>query len=1016
MPVILGTSKQYSGFSPQSIPGLSLWLDGADSTTITGTTNVTAWKDKSSNGYTFSGSGAAATNPGLNFNGSAYLTNGSITAISAPYTVLAVGSSTSQPNTFQRMISGGVKTGDPYDAILAVGTSNTTPFVWFGYSGNWLANPYLTGSSYSGTNVLLTGGTVTSGTSPTLVGYVNGSQLSSVTGAAYQATSITGINIGGGYSSATAGLQPWYGNINEVLIYNGVLTTSQRQQVEGYLAQKWGLGTSFVGGVTKPTQIPGCVVWLDAADSSTITSSSSLVSQWVDKASGLPLLQATSSAQPVLTTLAALNNLPVLNLYSGSTLRNMRSTATTTFTGPQTAFMVFYLTNGGNLLTEIGAYPAQYRYLYTGNSTLSEYAPATGPHRTFQQGTNASVIYTAGTAYVTMILDSNATANISDAALRLNGVNSSTLNFYSSQSAVIGGMTDNFAVIGYGTAASYLGEIIYYNRALSSTEYQAVEGYLATKWGLRGSLPSTHPYYTGSAAHPFALYAPVTRPFQPSDIAGCQLWLDGADASTVTVSASSVTQWKDKSTNGLVLLAGQTGSQTGTTYTNNRVGVHGTYLMTTGIANPLDLTNYTSFIVSVPNGTPNHSPGVSASPLASGTTNSSAGSYQGFGTYYEGNSSSSEYRVYGYYQSAYTYNVSAYIDLTKLSIITDTQTSAGVNSVYYNSTFVANASLGGPRSSGVTAFAVGTSTTGGTSPVSGSEYSRSATDFAEIIVYNSVLSNSQIQQVEGYLAAKWGLNASLPTTQPFYKFPPLSTSLLAPTQISGCALWLDAADSSTITFSSGINVSQWSDKSGNGINATVLNGTPTYTQSLGMTFNGSSALQVPYTASPTIESLFVVIKFNSVAAQGDIFSGTATGQREYIMYSPYSPGTIYLGRYGTAPSGSVNGGTVTTSTNYMLGYVFNGTANTISFYQQGNTITSGTPQFTYSAGGTISAIGSYNGNGYLRGQIYELLIYNVALTTSQRQAVEGYLAQKWGLTSSLPSTHPYVKIPPAMPQ
>ena len=227
-----------------------------------------------------------------------------------------------------------------------------------------------------------------------------------------------------------------------------------------------------------------------------------------------------------------------------------------------------------------------------------------------------------------------------------------------------------------------------------------------------------------------------------------------------------------------------------------------------------------------------------------------------------------------------------------------------------------------------------------------------------------------------------------------------------PTSITGCQVWLDGADSSTVSFSSGSNVSTWNDKSGNGRNATVYAGTPTYTSALGMTFNGSSSLQITYTASPTIESMLVIIKFNSVSGQGDILSGTASGQREYLMYVPYSPGTIYLGRHSTGPSGLINGGTVTTGSNYLLEYVFNGTGNTISFFQSGNTITSGTPQFTYSAGGTISVIGSYNGGGYLQGQIYEMVIYSTALNTTERQQVEGYLAQKWGLTSSLPSSHP----------
>jgi len=255
-------------------------------------------------------------------------------------------------------------------------------------------------------------------------------------------------------------------------------------------------------------------------------------------------------------------------------------------------------------------------------------------------------------------------------------------------------------------------------------------------------------------------------------------------------------------------------------------------------------------------------------------------------------------------------------------------------------------------------------------------------------------------------SAQRTLSISAPTPYPYLTYAQSSPEF-DPRLIPGCQLWLDGGDTSTVSFSSGSNVSTWTDKSGNGLNATVYAGTPTYTVASGITLNGSSSLQVSYPASPTLESLFVIIRFNSVSAQGDIFSGTASGQREYLMYSPYSPGTIYLGRHSSGPSGSINGGTVTTGTTYMLEYVFNGTGNTISFYQSGIVSSSGAPQFTYSAGGSISLIGSYNGGGYLQGQIYEMIVYNVAVTATQRQQIEGYLAKKWNLTATLSTQNIY---------
>ena len=52
-----------------------------------------------------------------------------------------------------------------------------------------------------------------------------------------------------------------------------------------------------------------------------------------------------------------------------------------------------------------------------------------------------------------------------------------------------------------GTVASYgyrgqVGEIVAYNRFLSTTETTEVEGYLACKWGLQSRLAAGHPYRT----------------------------------------------------------------------------------------------------------------------------------------------------------------------------------------------------------------------------------------------------------------------------------------------------------------------------------------------------------------------------------------------------------------------------------------------------------------------------------------------------------------------------------------
>lgn len=78
-----------------------------------------------------------------------------------------------------------------------------------------------------------------------------------------------------------------------------------------------------------------------------------------------------------------------------------------------------------------------------------------------------------------------------------------------------------------------------------------------------------------------------------------------------------------------------------------------------------------------------------------------------------------------------------------------------------------------------------------------------------------------------------------------------------PTAFSGCTLWLDAADSSSISTTSG-NVTQWRDKSGNANHTTAGTGQPTYTSPF-VVFGGSAQLILPLVFS-TDWSIFVVAK------------------------------------------------------------------------------------------------------------------------------------------------------------
>jgi hypothetical protein len=88
----------------------------------------------------------------------------------------------------------------------------------------------------------------------------------------------------------------------------------------------------------------------------------------------------------------------------------------------------------------------------------------------------------------------NSTTSASNFAT-ING-NQMTLTLSSAASSF---NTNNITYIlntsGYNTGADIF-EILFFARALTSTERQQVEGYLAWKWGLQASLPATHPFAT----------------------------------------------------------------------------------------------------------------------------------------------------------------------------------------------------------------------------------------------------------------------------------------------------------------------------------------------------------------------------------------------------------------------------------------------------------------------------------------------------------------------------------------
>ena len=108
---------------------------------------------------------------------------------------------------------------------------------------------------------------------------------------------------------------------------------------------------------------------------------------------------------------------------------------------------------------------------------------------------------------------------------------------------------------------------------------------------------------------------------------------------------------------------------------------------------------------------------------------------------------------------------------------------------------------------------------------------------------------------------------------------------------------------------------------------------------------------------------------------------------------------------------SMPAGTYTSGTTVITTGQVNGLTTSIS--QNGGTIYSNTTTTAFTAGATTYLGTDYsNASYYYIGYEMEVIFYNSLLTLSQRRQVEGYLAWKWGLQSSLPTTHPFKKFSP----
>ena len=244
-----------------------------------------------------------------------------------------------------------------------------------------------------------------------------------------------------------------------------------------------------------------------------------------------------------------------------------------------------------------------------------------------------------------------------------------------------------------------------------------------------------------------------------------------------------------------------------------------------------------------------------------------------------------------------------------------------------------------------------------------------------------------------------------------YKIPgpsPVQPALISsPLSVGGCGIWLDSADTSaaSMTFSSGQNLSVWKDKSGNANNFSALQGVPTVITDgtysvVNFASTGSSATQ------PILKSANQ-ITWNSSSAFFVVCKVTTENFAYVVAFPDITDGDFSI----RLSSGILTGtqGALGNNDDLTNSYYVNGNFNpnyTSSAYLNIYAIIDTVAPIIVKGATSYVTLSSLFENRIFIGNIGEFIYYPAGVSTAQRQDIEAYLANKWGLTGSLPADFP----------
>jgi hypothetical protein len=432
----------------------------------------------------------------------------------------------------------------------------------------------------------------------------------------------------------------------------------------------------------------------------------------------------------------------------------------------------------------------------------------------------------------------------------------------------------------------------------------------------------------------------ATGGFLPSDITGLQTWYDSSDVASFTFSSGSVvSQWRDKSVNARHFAQGTVAAQPSRTGVINSLPT----VLFDAINDYLDTGSFTV-----------------AQPLTVFFVSQLFGGYPvNFGFSSIGGDLQLNFQSLNRAFYAGEYTVQTGIDNDVQPHLWSFVLNGASSQSYYDGT-LSNTSNPGPAGT-TTGFRIA---------------ERNLSNFpqahvAEIVVYNSVLSTTDRQNVENYLKAKW--------------------MAFTPSSITGLQGWWDSSDAAMFAYSSGTVVSQWRDKSVNARHfsqGTVASQPNRNGVQNGLATVGFDAVNDYLdTASFSRAQPYTVLLAVNLQANCAILSSVSTNALQI-----YRGGEPNIHAY-TGSDISYSSTAADLQPN-VWSVVINGASSAI--YRNGVLMVAGDLGSTGITTGLRMAERNLNASSYFYSAQFEIVLYDTALGTTDRQAVEAYLKAKWG--------------------